>query len=141
MKARTNKMVSIVLVILLVVCMTVPAMAASGTATYGQYTYNWSVTKTSTSGKASIATPYAPTTVGAAVKNLVHNSSYDISGYAYSEGSSAAGMVPITGYASIGATASNVFAINSNVYSGTVTKAYGTFWINGTMVIPTASSE
>lgn len=70
------------LVVMLVACMVIPAMAASDTDVYGQYTYKWSVTNTSTSGQAHITTPYVPTTVGAAVQNRVYVEG-GIYGYAF----------------------------------------------------------
>lgn len=128
---------SLVLVVMLMAILAVPAMAASGTGDEGQYHYTWSVTKTSSSGKASITTPYVPTTVGAAVRNKVRSSS-GVEGWAYSNGSSSNNPVAITGYASANATASNLFTKNSVVYNGTVTETHGTFWVNNTKVIPDA---
>lgn len=130
---KTSKMMCLALVVLLVACMAVPAMAASGTGTHGQYYYTWTLTRTDTSGRAAITTPYAPTTVGAAVQNDVHGDNGEV-GFAYSQGSLNADgqMAPITGYASSSATASNVFIFASRQCTGTVVETHGYFWVNGT---------
>ncbi len=140
MKKRTVKMMSLVLAALLIASLVVPVMAASGTGREGQYDYEWTLTKTSSSGTAWIRTPHTPTTVGASARNKVRSSIVG-EAWTYSEGSTENNPVPITGYASIGATASNLFTRNSVVYSGTVLETHGTFWINSKMVIADARSE
>lgn len=141
MKKTTKKLMSLLFAILTAVTLVIPAMAASGSGYYGQYYYSWSVTRTSTSGSAYIETPYTPATVGTVVFNKIYNSSAPDFGWSYSKGSSANNLVPITGYARVTASASNVFTLNSVVYSGTVLETHGTFWVNGYNVEDDAVAE
>lgn len=134
MKKRTVKMMSPVLVFLLIATLAVPVMAGSGTGNYGQYDYEWTVTNTASNGTAWIRTPHTPATVGAAVKNKVRSNT-GVEGWACSEGSTEDNLVPITGYASISATASNLFTRNSVVYNGRVDETHGAFWVNNNRVI------
>lgn len=134
MRRRTSKLTCLVLVTLLVACMAVPALAKSGTGEYDGYNYSWSITRTSTSGRASITATVVPVTVGTAVQNQVYDDDGRV-GYAFSSGSSSSGMIPVTGYVNAIATASNVFTYNGRQYTGTVTNSYGSYWINGTRVL------
>ncbi len=134
MSKRMSKLMCLVLAMLLVVGMAVPAVAASGTGEYGQYKYTWLVTYTSTSSRATITATTVPVTVGTAVQNQVYDEDGRV-GSAFSTGSSSSGMVPVTGYVSANATASNVFTYKGRQYTGTITNAYGTYWINSTPVL------
>lgn len=49
-------------------------------------------------------------------------------------------MVPVTGYASIGATASNEIVYDGEAYTGTVINTYGYFWVNGNRVLSGVSA-
>lgn len=134
MKKRMSKFMSLALATLLVVAMAVPVVALSGNDSAGQYTYSWSVTRTSTSGRATITATTVPATVGTAVQNLVYDED-GRAGYAYSSGSSSSGMNPVSSYVSAIANASNVFTYtNGRQYSGSVTKTHGYYWVNGSSV-------
>lgn len=133
MKKGTKKLMSLTFAFLMAMTLIIPAMASSGSGTEGQYDYSWWLTKASTSGTAHIRTPHVPTTVGAAVANKVRSSSGK-EGWAYSDGSTENNRVAITGYATANASASNVFTLNSVVYSGTVMETHGTFWVNSIKV-------
>lgn len=136
MKKRIHKLMSLALVCLLTACMAVPAMAAyrDGSGVYGQYTYNWSLTRASTSGTATMVASTTPVTVGVAVQNYVMDESGQV-GYAFSTGSSDDGMVPVYGYVTVNTTAGNRFRTQSGAYStGTVQTTHGYYYINSTRI-------
>lgn len=75
MKKAMRKLMCVALVVLLVACMTVPAMAASGTGNAGGYNYTYTITRGDTEGVAQITTSAAPAEVRADVYNQFY---YDL---------------------------------------------------------------
>ena len=141
MKKRTRKLMCLALVCLLTACMVVPAAAEtvsdSGNSSSGQYTYSWSISRTNTNSRVTFTTTTVPATVGVVVQNVVYCVEHRIDGDAWSTGStSLLDMNPITGYASISATAANVFEGSDDViHSGNIQRTYGYFYINGGKII------
>lgn len=126
---RISKLMCLIIVVLLVICMTVPVFAKSGKGAFGDYTYSWSITYTTSSGRATMTATTTPATVGAAVENEVYDN-FGRKGYAYSEGSSDDEMAPIRGYVTAIAEASNRFEYNERYYTGTVMDATGYYWVS-----------
>lgn len=79
MKKRMRTLMCLALVILLVVSITVPAMAVSEShsGVAGGYNYQWTATLETTYGTAQISTPTVPTSVTAQVQIETY---YDLTG-------------------------------------------------------------
>lgn len=136
MKKRMRALMCLVLAFLLVGGMSVPAMAdpAQGTGTAGEYSYKWSVTREDSSGRASISTVGKPTYLGAHVTNRIYCEECGIYGSTNS-GDNGGFMEPVTGYAYVNAISNNVFTNESGTHTGTIWASYGSFWVNGDLVV------
>lgn len=130
MKKKITKIIGVTMVSLMMLGLSVSA-ASSGSGTLNGYPCEWSVTRGQTVGTASIKTTGSPVTLGAAVKNYVYCEEEKTAGNTYSQGSSAEGMHPVTGYAYVSVTANNQFRDQSGVLlTGIIQQTNGSFWVN-----------
>lgn len=127
MKMRNRSLLSMVLVTMLIVCQTVPAMASSGNGYYGSYYYQWSVTKTQTIGRAHISTPSTPTYIGAHVTNYLYCNACGDVAIVDSGRDEDNFMSPTYGYASVTASLSNVFTNASGSHTARIDDTQGSF--------------
>lgn len=123
---KHNKLfVSVLLVAAIVAGMVIPAFASvTGSGSWNSYSYTWEVYHSTSYGYSKISSSGQPTSFTAKVKNYV---TYDLENYkGFTEEAST------TGYASVGATVSNIISIRGVKVYSTIKYSVGGFWMGST---------
>lgn len=131
MKKTKRTLLCLMLVVLMVASCALTAMAASGDATVTvkgtEYTYNWSVTRSSTYGTGTMATRSTPAYLTVEVRNYMYSQVNNTHGYNKDWASN-------TGYSSVATTANNILVIDGVNVPSSVISTDAKFYIGSKLV-------